>query len=83
MNELGEQDPKIFERVFPGFGKLQISPNLVTCCQSDGWTNRFDHILSNAKEPPHAEIIGTGYPLNPSYGVGNEEHKAIFGRLSF
>jgi hypothetical protein len=83
MNELGEQGPNMFEPIFLGFGKLRISPNLATCCQIDGWVNMFDHILSNTSEVPTVEIVGAGYPLNPGYGAGNEEHKAICGWVKF
>jgi hypothetical protein len=84
MNELGHHgDPLVFERLFSNFGKLKLSPALLSCCYDSNWTFSFDRILTNSSTAPVATILmDGGYPLNAQFPK-NEEHKAIFGTVRF
>lgn len=84
MNELGGMnDPNVFSPVFPSFGKLQISPVLLSCCSDSNWVYSFDRVLANSSYAPTSKILEDGlYPLNPGQ-FQNEEHKAIYGTVVF
>jgi hypothetical protein len=85
FNELGDRgDPSIFEHFLPGFGKLNMSPELRTCCSDSSWVYRFDRIVTNSSNTPTSAILKDGsYPLNPTYSGPSGEHKAIYGEVNF
>jgi len=84
MNELGgSDDAKAFDPLFSAFGALQISTNLLTCCADSSFQYSFDRLVANSADRPKAIILdGVAYPINPDL-KNNEEHKAIYGVVSF
>jgi hypothetical protein len=85
LNELGgEGDPRVFLPILSRFGALEISPNLLTCCNDSNWIYSFDRIVTNSSQKPDAVIVDEmPYPLNPTFSGQNEEHKAIYGVVTF
>lgn len=90
MNELGAcGTPGDFANIFSAFGAVTKSPNRNSCCDDNGFTAAFDHIVTNTGTISKTAIIDDGvYPLDPgfnervctgSYCPRNEEHKAIYG----
>jgi hypothetical protein len=96
MNDLGnDNDPAKFASIFGDFGNIAISqqkknPPDPTCCQDNGYQTFFDRIVTNSGDQPQAEVIylkGYDYPLDKTTdfpnGRHNEEHKAIYGEVTF
>jgi hypothetical protein len=88
MNELGQDGgPTDFEFVFKQFGAVTKSPNVKTCCQDNGFSASYDHLVTNRGTILETSIIDNGaYPIDPDFDarhpngeVHNEEHKAIYG----
>jgi hypothetical protein len=85
--------PNGYEVVFPGFGPLKVSriegnscsnanaETNGTCCSNSHWQYFFDRVVINhwVAEPVASIIDTNAYPLFN----GSEEHKAIYGVVSF
>lgn len=76
-----------YELIFSHFGKLVVSTlDRPSCCDNNGWSSYFDRIVTNnVADKPYAAIIEPASGHYPLFAQGgpDEEHKAIYGVITF